>query len=55
MRLPGQFVEHGEIPKHYFKDDVSLPYRSFYVSEKNLGPYTMSELKKDVAARYKSV
>ncbi len=46
MRLLGQFVEHGEIPKHYFKDDVSLPYRSFYVSEKNLGPYTMGELKK---------
>lgn len=49
QRLPGEYISQGEIPKHKFTDYNVLPYSEFYFAEKNLGPYTMGEIKEQLS------
>lgn len=49
QRLPKEYISQGEIPKHKFTDNNVLPYSEFYFAEKNLGPYTMGEIKEQLS------
>lgn len=48
IAVPSAFLSEGERPQHTFKEKSVLPTDEFYMAEKNLGPYSMNEIEKQL-------